>query len=69
MATAANKPARVLLATAGTIENIEKLINRFWCSESYTVNRETLAIEHPARVPAGFSVALSRGRYRFESEA
>jgi hypothetical protein len=69
MATAANKPARVLLATAGTIENIEKLINRFWCSEYYAVNRETLAIEHPQIDTRGFTVRLSRGRYRFESEA
>lgn len=62
-----NTPAPVLLATSGTIDGIEKLIRRYWYSDAYSVNRETLAIEHPARVPEGFTVRLSRGRYRFES--
>lgn len=57
-----------LHASAGSVENIEKLINRFWCSTSYTVNRQTLAIERPdGNTPQGFRVILKRGRYRFES--
>jgi hypothetical protein len=61
------KPAPQLLASAGTIEDIEKLINRYWFSESYTVNRSTLAIERPEKpTPAGFRVIHKRGRYRFE---
>lgn len=61
------KPAPQLLASAGTIEDIEKLINRYWFSESYTVNRSTLAIERPEKPTlAGFRVIHKRGRYRFE---
>ena len=61
------KPAPQLLASAGTIEDIEKLINRYWYSTAYTVNRSTLAIEHPEKpTPAGFRVIQKRGRYRFE---
>ena len=61
------KPAPQLLASAGTIEDIEKLINRYWFSDVYTVNRSTLAIERPEKpTPAGFRVIHKRGRYRFE---
>lgn len=61
------KKAPQLLASAGTIENITKLINRYFYSDSYTVNPSTLAIENPNRTPpAGFRVIAKRGRYRFE---
>jgi hypothetical protein len=61
------KPAPQLLASAGTIEDIEKLINRYWYSTAYTGNRSTLAIEHPKKpTPAGFRVIHKRGCYRFE---
>ena len=61
------KPAPQLLASAGTIEDIEMLINRYWFSDVYTVNRSTLAIERPEKpTPAGFRVIHKRGRYRFE---
>jgi hypothetical protein len=60
-------PAAQLLASAGTIENIETLINRYWYSTAYTVNRSTLAIQHPEKpAPSGFRVIEKRGRYRFE---
>lgn len=56
-----------LLASAGTLQNIEGLINRFYCSDSYRVNPETLAIEHPSgRVPWGVRVVKKGRRYRFE---
>ena len=61
------KAAPQLLASAGTIEDIEKLINRYWFSDVYTMNRSTLAIERPEKpTPAGFRVIHKRGRYRFE---
>ena len=56
-----------LLATSPTLDGIASMINRFWYSESYTVNPVTLAIEHPARTVDGYHVRLYRGRYRFES--
>ncbi len=61
------KPAPQLLASAGTIEDIEMLINLYWFSDVYTVNHSTLAIERPEKpTPAGFRVIHKRGRYRFE---
>ncbi len=55
-----------LLASSGSIKGIQELINRYWYSEKYTINPETLAIEHPTRVPEGYRVTYVRGRYRFE---
>lgn len=56
-----------LLATAGTIDGITKLINKFWFSTLYTVNPDTLAIEHPNKTTENYAVRLKAGRYRFES--
>lgn len=61
------KTERTLLATAGTIDGIQKMINKFWYSDRYTVNYETLAIEHPEKTPENYTVRLKAGRYRFES--
>jgi len=58
-----------LLASADTIEALEKLINRYWFSEFYRINRETLAIEHSqVQPPEGYRVVLKKGRYRFEAQ-
>jgi hypothetical protein len=52
------------------VAGIQTLINEFFCSESWTVNPETLAISHPAKAtPSGLRVVLRRGRYRFERVA
>jgi hypothetical protein len=56
-----------LLASAPSIVEIEKSVNRFWCSEEYRVNPTTLEIEHPSRsVPDGVRVVKKGRRYRFE---
>lgn len=55
-----------LLARAGTIEGLEKLINRFWYSEGYRINRDTLAIENDSRTPPeGYRVTSHGGAFRF----
>jgi hypothetical protein len=56
-----------LLASAPSIDGIETLIRKFWYSDRYSVNRDTLAIEHPEReAPKAARVVKARGRYRFE---
>lgn len=60
-------PKTNLLATAATVEGIEQMIRRCWYSDSYTVNRDTLAIEHPTKVPSGHIVTRKGSRFRFEA--
>lgn len=56
-----------LLASAQTLEKITTLINQFWYSTSYTIDPETLQIQHPTRTPpAGFQITKQGSRFRFE---
>lgn len=55
-----------LLATAATVSGIAEMVNRYWYSENYRVNPETLAIEHPEKTITGYQIRLAKGRYRFE---
>jgi hypothetical protein len=58
-----------LIASAASIDNLTKLINRYFYSESYSVNKETLKIEHPTKpIPEGFRVVKQGKRYRFEHQ-
>lgn len=56
-----------LLASSPTVEGIQRLINRFWVSEHYRVDPETLALSHTTgrAVPAGAAVEKRGTRYRF----
>lgn len=58
-----------LLATSPTIQGIEKLINQFFYSEDYSINKETLLIENSKKdvtsINEWYSVSLKKGRYRF----
>ncbi|PWC91942.1 hypothetical protein [Azospirillum sp. TSO5] len=56
-----------LLASAPSIRQIEESINKFWCSDKYRVDPETLEITHPDRkTPEGVRVIKKGKRYRFE---
>ena len=57
-----------LLASAGTVEGIEKLINRYFYSTTWRVNPETLEIwnEKLEKALDGFRVVKKGRRYRFE---
>lgn len=56
-----------LLASAPTLSGIEDSVNRFWCSDKYRVDPETLIITHPERAaPEGVRIIKKAGRYRFE---
>lgn len=59
---------RKLLASSGTIEGIQKLVNQYWFANRYTIDPATLAIQHPDKVIQGYTVSLVRGRYRFEMD-
>jgi hypothetical protein len=58
-----------LLATSPTVEGIQHMVNRFWCSDEYRVDPQTLAISHPRNQIGSrgdFIIRKSKGRYRFE---
>ena len=61
-----------LLASAPTVENIEKLINEYFFSENYRVLENdstknlTVFNQKTGKYLDGFLVRYSRGRYRFE---
>lgn len=61
-----------LLASAGTVEGIEKLINEFFMSSSWHVNPETLEVWNEKLgkgLRPGLSVVKRGRRYRFEMTA
>lgn len=61
-------PKPRLLASAPTIADIESVIGRFYYSDKYRVDPETLAISHPDKPepPKGVRVVFKARRYRFE---
>jgi hypothetical protein len=57
-----------LLASSATVEGIQDMINRFWCSTAYRVDPETLVISHPDRsAPDHVRVERKGKRLRFVS--
>lgn len=56
---------RKVLATAPTIERLTRYINEYFCSTKYTINAETLAIEHPTKTLDGYGVKKTGNRYQF----
>ncbi len=57
-----------LLASSGTLDGIEKLINNYYFSANYVVDEMTLSIrnEKTGKVPEGVRVVKKGRRYRFE---
>jgi hypothetical protein len=58
------------LATAQTLERLQRYVNEFWYSENYRIDPETLALyvdrgESRAPAPQGFNVERWRTGYRF----
>lgn len=58
----------LLLASAGTVEGIEELINKYFYSTAWRVNPQTLQVWNEERGKAlyGFRVVKKGRRYRFE---
>ena len=66
------KTKKQILASSPTIENLTKLINSYFYSVNYSVNKETLKIENInksgeqlERLNNQFSVICKHGRYQF----
>lgn len=62
------KPKRVLLASSPDINGIQSCVNRYFYSDNYRVNRETLSVEHPSCPVSDLHIRLVKGRYRFERD-
>lgn len=59
-----------VLATAQTLDRLEKYVNEFWYSQNYCIDPDTLRIclrrgEESVAGPKGFSVVPYRTGYRF----
>ena len=58
-----------LLASSPTIEGIERMVNKYACSDSYIVHVDTLKIVNVKGfpVPKHWRIVKKGKRYRFES--
>lgn len=58
-----------LLASSPTIEGIERMVNRYACSDSYIVHVDTLKIVNVKGFPVSkhWRIVKKGKRYRFES--
>lgn len=57
-----------LLASAGTLQDIETIINKYFYSTSYHVNGEQIESSKTGKVLTAYRIILKKGRYRFEME-
>lgn len=57
-----------LIASAGTIEQLEKLINQYFFSTSYKINGEKVTNAKTGKTLDGYKVTVKKSRYRFELE-
>jgi hypothetical protein len=58
-----------LIASAGTIEQLEKLINQYFFSTSYKIDGEHVTNTKTGKTLDGYKVTAKKSRYRFETEA
>lgn len=57
-----------LIASAGTIEQLETLINRYFYSTSYKIDGEQVTNAKTGKTLDGYKVTAKKSRYRFEME-
>lgn len=57
-----------LIASAGTIEQLETLINRYFFSTSYKIDGEKVMNTKTGKTLDGYKVTAKKSRYRFEME-
>lgn len=57
-----------LIASAGTIEQLETLINQYFFSTSYKIDGEQVANTKTGKTLDGYKVTAKKSRYRFEME-
>lgn len=57
-----------LIASAGTIEQLEKLINQYFFSTSYKIDGKQVTNAKTGKTLDGYKVTAKKSRYRFEME-
>ena len=57
-----------LIASSPTTEGLAKIINEYLYSKNYTINKDTLKIENPAKELQGYKVVNKKARYQFIKE-
>lgn len=57
-----------LIASAGTIEQLEKMINQYFYSTSYKIDGEQVTNTKTGKTLDGYKVTVKKPRYRFELE-
>ena len=57
-----------LIASAGTIEQLEKLINQYFFSTSYKIDGEKVTNTKTGKTLDAYKVTAKKSRYRFEME-
>ena len=62
--------SKVLLASSPTLDGITGLLNRYYYSDQYSIDPETLKILHPTKdVNNSIKIVKKKGRYRLESQS
>ena len=57
-----------LIASAGTIEQLETLINQYFFSTSYKIDGEQVTNTKTGKSLDGYKVTAKKSQYRFELE-
>ena len=57
-----------LIASAGPIEQLEKMINQYFYSASYKIDGEQVTNTKTGKTLDGYKVTAKKSRYRFELE-
>lgn len=57
-----------LIASAGTIEQLETMINQYFYSTSYKIDGERVTNTKTGKTLDGYKVTAKKARYRFEME-
>lgn len=57
-----------LIVSAGTVEQLEKMINQYFYSTSYKIDGERVTNTKTGKTLDGYKVTVKKSRYRFELE-
>lgn len=57
------------IASSSTLEGLTTLINQFWLTDKYIINKENLSIQHPEKdVNDRFEIVKKKGKYTFQTK-
>ena len=57
-----------LIASAGTAEQLEKIINQYFFSTSYKIDGENVISTKTGKTLDGYKITVKKSRFRFEME-